>query len=70
MKPAVPISAEDRVVQTMELLTDCNLEREKLQKHVEKWSELQPSASGEDTKEAQVYVQYELCFDFKDQSGI
>ena len=54
MKPAAPISAEDRVVQTMELLTDCNLEKEKLQNHVQKWSDLQPSAPGENTPEAQV----------------
>ena len=56
MKPAVPISAEDRVVQTMELLTDCNLEKEKLQNHVQKWSDLQPSAPGENTPEAQVWL--------------
>jgi len=31
-------------------------EREKLQKHVEKWSELQPSAPGEDTKDSQVHL--------------
>jgi hypothetical protein len=54
MKPAVPISAEDRVVQTMELLTDCNLEKEKLQLHLQNWSELQPSAPGEKTNESQV----------------
>lgn len=56
MKPAVPISAEDRVVQTMELLTDCKLESEKLQAHVQHWGNLQPSAAGEDTKEAQGFV--------------
>jgi hypothetical protein len=56
IKPAAPISAEDRVVQTMELLSDCKTQAEKLTKHMEKWSELQPSASGENTAEAQALV--------------
>jgi len=54
MKPAQPISAEDRVVQTMELLTDCKLEAEKMAKQWEQWSQLQPSAPGEDSKDSQV----------------
>ena len=57
IKPPAPISPEDRVVQTMELLADCKTQTEKLTQHQEKWSQLQPSANGENTPEAQVQFQ-------------
>jgi hypothetical protein len=40
----------------MELLSDCKQESEKLANHLQKWSELQPSAPGENTPEAQAKI--------------
>ena len=45
------------MVQTMELLADCKTQTEKLTQHQEKWAQLQPSANGENTPEAQVQFQ-------------
>ena len=54
IKPDGPIKAEDRVVQTMELQTDVKLETEKRDELANVWNDLQPTESGENTKDAQV----------------
>lgn len=56
LKPAQAISAEDRVVQTMELQCDTQLQTEDMTAVTELWDNLQPTEPGENTAEAQEFV--------------
>jgi len=57
LNPDNPVSAEDRVVQTMELQSDTQLQTEAFAKVSETWNNaLQPSEPGESTPEAQEFV--------------
>merc|ERR1711860_343914 len=55
LNPDNPVTAEDRVVQTMELQSDTQLQIEDFAKVSETWNNvLQPSEAGENTPQAQV----------------
>ena len=55
IKPAEPIEVQERVMRTMDLQTDVQMEQEKFQAHIEFWENtLKPTEPGENTEEAQV----------------
>jgi len=56
LNPDSPVTAEDRVVQTMELQSDVMIEVEKMEKLSETWSELSPNEAAENTSEASEFV--------------
>merc|ERR1712223_343029 len=56
LDPNNPVSAEDRVVQTMELQSDAVIEVEKMEKVSETWTGLSPTEAAENTPEAQEFI--------------
>merc|ERR1712223_130729 len=56
LDPNNPVTAEDRVVQTMELQSDTMVEIEKMEKVSETWSTLSPTEAAENTAEAQEFI--------------
>ena len=55
IKPEEPIEVQERVMRTMDLQTDVQMEQEKFQAHIEFWENtLKPTEPGENTEEAQV----------------
>ena len=55
IKPEEPIEVQERVMRTMDLLTDVEMEQEKFKAHIEFWENtLKPTEPGENTEEAQV----------------
>jgi len=54
IKPEEPIEVQERVMRTMDLQTDVQMEQEKFQAHIEFWENtLKPTEPGENTEEAQ-----------------
>ena len=63
IKPEEPIEVQERVMRTMDLQTDVQMEQEKFQAHIEFWENtLKPTEPGENTEEAQVYVIFNTSF--------
>jgi len=56
LDPNNPVSAEDRVVQTMELQCDAGLQVEAMEKVSETWTGLSPNEAAENTPEAQEFI--------------
>jgi len=56
LSPDNPTSAEDRVVQTMELQSDVMIEVEKMEKISEEWQGLSPNEAAENTPESAEFV--------------
>merc|ERR1719412_419244 len=56
LDPNNPVSAEDRVVQTMELQCDAGLQVEAMEKVSETWTGLSPNEAAENTPESQAFI--------------